>query len=461
MKLLIAVLSFLLLAIWSTGCDTTGVSEQESLVDRSSDLATTGGEFLSMQTYRTYDDRLVEVTKRAPNFAGVFIDETGELVLLIKNYADSQRAGRGSQERLAALNALKLEFGPTLEELSLRKDILQSQIKELNATYDFRQLKQWYDQSLSVWEVPGVVASDIQERINRIQYDVEDEASRLAVLERLDKLGLPKEAFVFEFHEMAMDAAYLNSKIRPVVGGLGIQRGTGGTCTIGFAAESSAWGEGFVTGSHCTNTPGGVENTPFYQYAVSSYNFIGNEMADPSYSSSVSGCPSGFVCRVSDSAFIGLQITSGLYDVGRIARTIPPPTNNQPGTLQISAVYPRFQIASSAGSSYGNPAIGAAVEKIGTVSGWTIGLVQNTCKTSKRLGNKAYVCQFYVDAYAVQGDSGGPVFSRATPSDNETNVTLLGVLSGIQDDNGDGIGEQFIYSSFSSILSDLGSLAVR
>jgi hypothetical protein len=90
-----------------------------------------------------------------------------------------------------------------------------------------------------------------------------------------------------------------------------------------------------ITASHCTNTQGGVENTPYYQPLQSSQPIqVAREVADPAYQRNLPGCPKGRVCRRSDAAR-ALYINGITGAVGVIARTSG--ANN--GSLEVSGSF--------------------------------------------------------------------------------------------------------------------------
>jgi secreted trypsin-like serine protease len=66
--------------------------------------------------------------------------------------------------------------------------------------------------------------------------------------------------------------------------------------------------------------------------------------------------------------------------------------------------------------------------------------------------NITYLCQALVEASAVNGDSGAPVF-RITNSPQTNDVALMGILWG-----GNTAGTIFVYSKMSQIQGELGTL---
>jgi hypothetical protein len=99
----------------------------------------------------------------------------------------------------------------------------------------------------------------------------------------------------------------------------------------------------------------------------------------------------------------------------------------------------------------GRAAVGQTVNKVGRTTGWTQGLVTNTCVNTGVSGsNIVQLCQTFVSAGVGGGDSGSPVF-RGTSS-----VTLVGILWG-----GNSSGTQFVYSPIANIEQELGALTTQ
>jgi hypothetical protein len=95
--------------------------------------------------------------------------------------------------------------------------------------------------------------------------------------------------------------------------------------------------------------------------------------------------------------------------------------------------------------------VGQTVNKVGRTTGWTQGLVTNTCVNTGVSGsNIVQLCQTFVSAGVGGGDSGSPVF-RGTSS-----VTLVGILWG-----GNSSGTQFVYSPIANIEQELGALTTQ
>jgi hypothetical protein len=366
----------------------------------------------------TADDQFLAVQRQVPGFGGMFLD--GET---LKVYLTETHQRPMAERAIAAiLGADAIPAGG---------------VQILQARYDFGRLKAWQNRATELFDIPGVVFTDVDEAINRLTIGVEYPVAQVAVQNNLERLGIDLEAVQIVETAPIVQLLSLRERVRPLQGGVQINF-PGYLCTYGFNA-TRAGVPGFVTNSHCTSKQGGVEGTQYWQptQAIDS-TVIGVETVDPTYSSSK--CPSsikGKVCRYSDSAFVKLNITD--YQLGRIART----NSVNSGSLTISGYHTI--------SNTGTAAVGATVSKTGRTTGWTQGKVTRTCTHTGVSGsNIVQLCQTHVSAGVDSGDSGSPVFSGSG------NVTLLGILWG-------GGSGTFVYSPLANIqrADELGTLTVR
>jgi hypothetical protein len=283
-----------------------------------------------------------------------------------------------------------------------------------------------------------VVFVDLDEAANRVLVGVEPGASHANIRALAARLGVPAEALTVRDAEPIHYAAGLQDQVRPVVAGLQINF-PGFLCSLGFNAVSNGQNS-FVTASHCTTTQGGVEGTQYWQSLSSQPNsFIGTEVADPQYvrgKGKNSVCPKGRRCRFSDSA--RAAYAAGVpFTLGGIAQTSGP--NN--GSLVITGT---FTIVGEGGE-----VVGDVANKVGRTTGWTQGIITNTCVNTGVSGsNIVQLCQNFVSAGVGAGDSGSDVFV-----DTGAGVRLLGILWG-----GNGTGTQFVYSPIANVEQELGPL---
>jgi len=139
----------------------------------------------------TLDDLLLEVATRVPGFGGMFIDEDGRLAVYLLDPAESSAA----EEAIAAV------FG--------RERIPPRGVRAIQGQYGIQQLKGWYDRFLSLFSIPGVVMTDLDEGRNRLTVGVERPQVRAPVERELRRLDIPPEAVIIE----------VTGPIMPVPGG--------------------------------------------------------------------------------------------------------------------------------------------------------------------------------------------------------------------------------------------------
>jgi hypothetical protein len=292
-------------------------------------------------------------------------------------------------------------------------------------------------QLLPLFELAGVVFTDADESSGRFVVGVLDRGVEGLVRARLATLGVPSQIVDVVETEAIVPVATLRDKVRPVEGGLQI-RFTNYLCSLGFVAVRDGV-TGYVTASHCSTTQGSVDSTKYYQpLNQNADEFIGTEIADPSFFRN-GDCPRGRKCRYSDANFSQGAGNASSFGLGLIAKTDGVNT----GSLQIGGT---FGIAGEGAAFSGQTA-----NKVGRTTGWTQGMVTNSCADTGVSGtNIVLLCQTFVEGNGTivgSGDSGSPVF-RIEGGDN---VTLLGGLWG-----GNQSGTMFVYSPISAIKSELG-----
>jgi hypothetical protein len=369
---------------------------------------------------KSIDDRFADVGKAAPGFGGMFL-RAGVLNVYLVDHAQ-----RGS-----ARQAIEAAFGA--------EAVPAGGVRFLGADYSFGQLKAWQQRANALFELSGVVTTDVDEAANRVAVGVESASAARAVTKELAAAGIPAGAVRIDVVGQIHALATLRDKVRPLVGGLQI-RFDGFLCTLSYNATGTQ-GDGFVVNSHCTTNRGTVDGTLYYQPLDQvADQFIGTEVLDPPFFQRTNGCPRGKLCRWSDSAYAsrasGVSATRGV-----LAKT----TGANNGSLQIAG---SFRIGSEL---TGNSMVGTTLNKVGRTTGWTQGNVTNSCVNTGVSGSRIVIfCQDFVSAGVGGGDSGSPVF-RIVSGDT---VQLSGTLWG-----GNSAGTSFVYSPMTNIERELGALA--
>jgi len=371
-----------------------------------------------------------DLDRQVPGFGGFFLDRDGSPTIYMTRGSD-----RGKAER--ALEKL----------LSTRGGPAALRVRE--AKHTWKDLERWQqDVTGAAFDGAGAVFVDNDETSNSVRVGVEDVGSMGRIRAAAAQLGVPDDALIIERAEPIVQLATLQNVVdRPVRAGVQINF-PGFLCSVGFNATSGGQAS-FVTASHCTNTQGGVESTPYWQPLQSTDpTQIATEVADPDYfrGSRGNACPKSRRCRYSD-ASRAAYLDAGNQALGSIARTSGP--NN--GSLDIVGSF------SITGDDLTNSvAVGQIVDKVGRTTGWTEGTVTNTCVNTGVSGsNIVQLCQTFVSSsgtIVLGGDSGSGVWQSA----GGNNVTLVGILWG-----GNGSGSQLVYSPFKNIVQELGPLTTH
>ncbi|MEK7281072.1 MAG: hypothetical protein AAB037_01810, partial [Chloroflexota bacterium] len=233
--------------------------------------------------------------------------------------------------------------------------------------------------ALGLFDIDGVVFTDINEASGRLVVGVANLGLARSVEARANALGIPvSEMDVVETQPIVFADTLRSPAVRPIEGGLQIafevkKKVTTSTflCSLGFNADMvTTLGtiHGFVTASHCTAKQGVVENTQHYQPTVSADNLIGTETADASFSPCLPPVKGKKKCLDADVAF-DTRAAGVTANLGSIAKTTAP----DGVSLDITG---SFTIMGEAG---GNAGVGTTLNKVGRTTGWTQGAVTNSC----------------------------------------------------------------------------------
>jgi hypothetical protein len=381
---------------------------------------------------QTLDDRFAAVARLVPSFGGFFIGDDGRLNVYLTDRSHLS----------VAMQAIVAVFG--------RARVPLENPVALQGRYSFLQLKAWHDMHRSkTLAMPGVSSVDIDEVNNRLEIGATDFNAMQSVRQSLERLGVPYEAAnISEVAPMKMQQT-LQSKWRPIAGGIQISNPSlGGNCTLGFLAVVQKKA-GFITNSHCTNNFGMNNSDVITQANSSNSNRIGVELFDPPLWTG-GPCPSGRQCRQSDAVFI-------YRDGGAVQPN--PLVEGDFGYLLIadqpdSGVPVKHLITSREDFSVA----GEWVDKVGRSTGRTHGKITNTCADSNQANpdgsdtGRTMICQNFVEAASAGGDSGAPLYSLEQWPGGSTGVRLRGILWG-------GNGQQFVFSHLFHVDHDLQNVA--
>jgi hypothetical protein len=308
-----------------------------------------------------------------------------------------------------------------------------SSLRSMRAAERFRRA------APEVLALDGAVFADHDEITDRLVFGVEDGASARSVRAVVARLDIPDDEYDIEITSPIVPAATLRDTFRPTQGGIQIHFSRF-LCTLGFNVDH-AGGRSFITNSHCTRRQGGSEGTTYFQPASNvDATVIATEADDPVYFSG-GVCPKGKKCRYSDAARAAYS-GSVASNRGEIART----TGANNGDVNVAGTF-NVTAQDNTTTSF---EVGTVVGKIGRSSGWTEGPVERTCVSTAVQGSRVVLlCQTFVTAGVLSGDSGAPVFANTGGG----NATLLGIMWG-----GSADGATFVFSPLKQIQDELGTV---
>jgi hypothetical protein len=375
----------------------------------------------------TLDDRFLEVANLVPAFGGFYVNANDEIQVVL-THTDAPTFN-------AAIEAILTVFGPE----ALPSDIFTP----VPGHFGFQELHKHRVAARDLMGAGEVLMLDTDERRNRVTVGVAGELEAKQVGAALAAKGVPDGMIHFRIIERPKPTdsviPALRSKKRGLRGGLQIGSSTN-ICTLGFIARRQGQ-IGFVTNSHCTATPGGINSNPYGQ--PDENDPVASELVDTNFFTSAtnSDCPSGCTCANADASF-------WLLDPGVTARRglIARDHHLQP-------YFDSSQVVSEGAFSF----CGETLWTIGRSSGQDHGSVISTCAdVTSDWGSVQnapddeihFLCQYEVDVETSGGDSGSPVFKNAGSYLHE--VELRGVTWG---------GSDTVWlSPMGQIETELGSL---
>lgn len=361
-----------------------------------------------------------DIAQGVPSYGGHFIDAQGNLAAYV---ADSAGVA-------AARNALQLRLNTNVLRLAPRQRGAGNHITILIGKYTYQQLSDWRDLVFEhvLGRVSGVSMDDMDEGNNRVTVGIvpgQEAAAESAVLQAVATFGIPAGAIHFISRDLpalrttvARKTTHfttpqdLDSFADPLAGGMRVDWLKGATeeqCTIGFTAQLASNIHGFITASHCSTQKFGLDATAYYQPSTNATPSVGTEYYDLAGGT----CPALWPCskyRYSDANFVQMS-NARQWRRGIIARPSQRVTSHNAGTPNIDANHPYLYVAGQGDAVYQ----GEDVDKIGSVSGWTSGLVNGTCVdylpgVDWDVDGYMTRCAYTAGMYINGGDSGSPVF---------------------------------------------------
>ncbi len=428
-----------------TGCKRTSTTTESVPQQDESVLAQPG----------SLDVAFIRVSVKVPAFSGLYFDDKHVLHVLL--VGDASRTVVRNEVIDAIVRAGLLDRS--------QADQTQIVIEPSKTPYTWFDLDDFKAGMRDVLTLPDVTYLDADEAQGVVTIGIAKDNARARVQEFADRVGLPKDAWRTVLSPYRDRYQAVTDQIRPMVGGIQIKNDAGpfaflgfaGICTMSVVADRLG-AAGFITNSHCTRIQGGVEATSFFQNGRTpfSLDYVAHESTDPVWSPTLPGCPLGFLCRRSDSAFAVIDIGNQNGAKGSVARPSLLCSTGIPCPTAMPSSSARITITGMAPA----PITGSALTKVGRTTGWTGGFVTATCIDTLQSGSTFMVlCQTDFSNVSGPGDSGSPVFAVPGPGlppiggPLPTTGTLAGVLWG-------GNGTTSVFSPINAVVSELGSISL-
>lgn len=354
-----------------------------------------------------WSPHLLRLEADVPTFGGLYFDGKGRVVLLLTDLGNPRVATVHLRQHMAgwllpteARHLVDTDQGVVIQQAQFRFSSLVSWSKQLARDPSLRQY--------------GMVSLDADEARNRIAIGLVDLSSKDRLLASAARLGIPTEAIVITPDQASMPSSDLRDNKRPT--GAGVQVENALWCSLGWNVTDALERVGFLTAGHCLSFPatgqGGLGAT-FGQPTTGAP--IGTVVMNAPWNRTDPECLGYPLCTAADALFV--QYSSPSNGQKRVAHTEYYGENNAKGSITFNAGFSWYNNVSYPYFPYA----GLSVDKVGRSTGWTRGVVGQTCVTRefRKTGDPAtwwrLLCANSVTgARFGQGDSGGPVFFAAS-----------------------------------------------
>ena len=392
-------------------------------------FSTTAG----VSSSNTIKDQFAALARQIPGFGGLFYDSTGQLTGNLVDVSTSATAAQSLTSFMASHRFPRTANG--------RGIATPADVRFQAAKYDYVTLKLWFDSIYRpVLAMRGAVSLGIDERADKLHLWFSDNAALLQAQTLLTTFGIPTGGVILEITQpITQSDSGVRMYQRPVVGGLQVLFRVPtivdihgwAECTLGINVHwvDHATQPFFFTASHCGSNQFADDGDEYHQGGwlqdTVASSRIGTEAWNPQYLSGGYNCPSGSVCRWSDSRIQSYDVgAQGAAAFGGIAW----PTGWADGTLDISNPATKTLVIVEDGDS--SALQGLQISKIGRSTGVTTGTITQTCSPLTFMSEQGGVqitlfCQYTAQMLQHRGDSGSPVFFSRTADSNETLVGMM------------------------------------
>jgi hypothetical protein len=345
-----------------------------------------------IQGHRSFDEKMAELNLDIPGFAGLWYDSAGRLTIGLVDLSQKEKArsvvatfmGNRAMARIRPVDPAQFAF--------------------VKMTFSFSELKATFDRvSDEILERHDVHGIGIDERNNAITALVASAQVTSQVAEALRAAGVPDAQASVLVRPPTVINQTLADDDNPLRGAfnIGSQNSGHGSCTSAFNVRFSGNNNTYIaTASHCSKTQGGLDTGAYAWYNTNGW--VGYEAYDVGWIT----CGS-YKCQDADVALVDYSLGGRTPAFGKIANTTGwgSTTVSQTDTLSIIGI-----------ELY--PILNETVQRLGLVTGKTVGDIYDTCVDVKGTTGTPPVetgykirCSTQANYGGSPGDSGGPVFS--------------------------------------------------
>ena len=398
---LVCILVFLIAACAADIVPTDPGAEEAGLASHQVEVERSAPEYTTPDRSRGVEDDFLRIEEEVPGFAGLYVNEDGELVARLVDL--------GAQEAAALVIRRQLLDRPDRRYQFMAEDGRTRELVFEPADYSMSQLVGWHEAVVRA-STPhlGLRLLDADEGHNRLRVGLRSGAFKEDFVSFANGLGIPTEALLMQvISEDIVGASDLRSMVRPTRAGYLIKNVLGLECTMGFNVTNESGEFLFLTASHCTNSPFGGTGMSFFQHQEPLW--VGDVALNPAWRTT--GCLSGAV-YCTDADVMAVAFDASVTPSILVAQSSVVGTGNSAGNLTVGAT---FEVAGSHDAPQG-----VTVFKTGQASGSTSGPVLGTCVTHyMQVFFPAVLTSVHCVSEAQMrtdvGDSGGPVYRLVIP----------------------------------------------
>jgi hypothetical protein len=306
-----------------------------------------------IQGHRSFDEKMAELNLDIPGFAGLWYDSAGRLTIGLVDLSQKEKArsvvatfmGNRAMARIRPVDPAQFAF--------------------VKMTFSFSELKATFDRvSDEILERHDVHGIGIDERNNAITALVASAQVTSQVAEALRAAGVPDAQASVLVRPPTVINQTLADDDNPLRGAfnIGSQNSGHGSCTSAFNVRFSGNNNTYIaTASHCSKTQGGLDTGAYAWYNTNGW--VGYEAYDVGWIT----CGS-YKCQDADVALVDYSLGGRTPAFGKIANTTGwgSTTVSQTDTLSIIGI-----------ELY--PILNETVQRLGLVTGKTVGDIYDTC----------------------------------------------------------------------------------